>query len=170
MSYRVGKVVTEATIACSQRDAWQKVCFYEHISIKPSLLLRTILPVPQRTTGRYERVGDVSRCCYSDGGYLTKRIRKVVENERIDFGIVEQSIRFHRTVRLLGGSIEVEGAGSGRCTMRMVTHYKTSLKPAHLFHWAIDSVVKAMHSIVVKDMQVYLERERSENNVIPLEA
>lgn len=169
MSYRVGKVVTEATLECDRRDAWQKVCFYEHISIKPSLLLRTVLPVPQKTTGKYERVGDISRCCYSDGGYLTKRIRKIVENERIDFGIVEQSIRFHRTVRLLGGSIEVEGAGSGRCIVRMVTHYKTSLKPGHLFHWAIAGVVKAMHSIVVKDMQVYLERERRESNAVQLQ-
>ena len=169
MRFKPGKVVTEATLECSRRDAWNKVCFYEHISIKPSLLLRTVLPVPRKTTGKYERVGDISRCCYSDGGYLTKRIRKIVENERIEFGIVEQSIRFHRTVKLLGGSIEVVGAGTGRCVVRMVTHYKTSLKPVHLFEWAIARVVKAMHSIVITDMKVCLEGERYENNAVQLQ-
>ena len=169
MRYSPGKIVTEATLDCSRRDAWNKVCFYEHISIEPSLLLRIVLPVPQKTTGKYERVGDISRCCYSDGGYLTKRIRKIVENERIEFGIVEQSIRFHRTVRLLGGSIEVVDAGSGRCVVRMVTHYETRLKPLRLFHWAIARVVKAMHSIVVEDMQLCLEGERHERHAVQLQ-
>ena len=168
MRYRPGIVVTDAALDCSRRDAWNKVCFYEHISIRPSLLLRIILPVPQKTTGKYERVGDISRCCYSDGGYLTKRIRKIVENERIDFGIVEQSIRFHRVVKLLGGSIEVQGAGDDRCVVRMVTHYRTNLAPARLFHWAIAKVVKAMHSIVIRDMQVCLEGERHASNAVQL--
>lgn len=169
MSYSPGKVVTEATIECERRDAWNKVCFYEHISIRPSLLLRLVLPVPEKTSGRYERVGDISRCCYSDGGYLTKRIRKIVENECIEFGIVEQSIRFHRTVRLLGGCIEVEDAGSGRCVVRMTTNYKTKLKPVRLFHWAIAKVVKAMHSIVIEDMQVCLAGDRYENSAVQLQ-
>lgn len=169
MRYRPGKVVTEANLNCSHRDAWNKVCFYEHISIRPSLFLRIVLPVPQKTTGRYECVGDISRCCYSDGGYLTKRIRKIVENERIEFGILEQSIRFHRAVKLLGGCIEVEDTGNGRCIVRMTTHYKTIVKPARLFDWAIAKVVKAMHSIVVKDMQECLQRDRYESNAVQLQ-
>lgn len=168
MKYSPGKVVTEATLDCSRSDAWNKVCFYEHISIKPSLLLRIVLPVPQKTTGKCERVGDISRCCYSDGGYLTKRIREIVDNERVDFGIIEQSIRFHRTVKLLGGSIALEDIGSDRCVVRMVTHYKTRLKPAGLFHWAIARVVKAMHSIVIKDMQVCLGRKSHASNILQL--
>lgn len=169
MRYRPGKVVTEATLKCNRSDAWNKVCFYEHISIRPSLFLRLVLPVPQKTTGRYERVGDISRCCYSDGGYLTKRIRKIVENERIEFGIIEQSIRFHRTVRLLGGVIEVEAAGEGRCIVRMTTHYKSNLKPARLFDWAIAKVIKAMHTIVIKDMQVCLSGDQYESNAVQLQ-
>jgi len=168
MKYSPGKVVSEAMLECSRRDAWNKVCFYEHISIKPSLLLRIVLPVPQKTTGKCERIGDISRCCYSDGGYLTKRIREFVENERIDFGIIEQSIRFHRSVKLLGGHIALEDADNGRCVVRMVTHYKTSLKPVRLFHWAIARVVKAMHSIVIKDMQVCLGRESHASDTVQL--
>lgn len=170
MRYRPGKVVTEAILDCNRRDAWNKVCFYEHISIRPSLFLRIVLPVPQKTTGRCEHIGDISRCCYSDGGYLTKRIRKIVENERIEFSIVEQSIRFHRTVRLLGGSIEVEDAGDGHCVVRMTTHYKTNLRPLRLFRWAIAKVVKAMHSIVIRDMQVCLTGDRYESNTVQLQA
>lgn len=169
MRYRPGKIVTEATLNCSHRDAWNKVCFYEHISIRPSLFLRIALPVPEKTTGKCERAGDISRCCYSDGGYLTKRIRKIVENECIEFGIIEQSIRFHRTVKLLGGCIEVEDVGGDRCIVRMTTHYKTSLKPVRLFRWAIAKVVKAMHSIVIKDMQVCLVGDRYESNAIQLQ-
>ena len=126
------------------------------------------MPVPQKTTGKCERVGDISRCCYSDGGYLTKRIREIVENERVDFGIIEQSIRFHRSVKLLGGSIALEDMGGDRCRVRMVTHYKTRLKPAGLFRWAIARVVKAMHSVVIKDMQVCLGRESHANDTVQL--
>ena len=126
------------------------------------------MPVPQKTTGKCERVGDISRCCYSDGGYLTKRIREIVDNERVDFGIIEQSIRFHRSVKLLGGSIALEDMGGDRCRVRMVTHYKTRLKPAGLFRWAIARVVKAMHSVVIKDMQVCLGRESHANDTVQL--
>ena len=168
MRYKPGKVVTEATLECSRRDAWNKVCFYEHISIRPSLLLRIVLPVPEKTTGRYERAGDISRCCYSDGDYLTKRIREIVENERVDFGIIEQSIRFHRSVKLLGGSIALEDIGGDRCVVRMVTHYKTGLKPAGLFRWAIARVVKAMHSIVIRDMQVCLAQKSHASDTVQL--
>ncbi len=169
MKFKPGTVITEASLKCSRSDAWKKVCFYEHIAIKPSLFLRLALPVPEKTTGRCERVGDISRCCYSDGGYLTKRIRNIVEDDRVEFGIIEQSIRFHRTVRLLGGCIQVVDAGDDGCIVRMTTHYKTRLVPAAFFRWAIAKVVKAMHMIVIKDMQVCLEGERCENNAVQLQ-
>ncbi len=133
MPHSPGKVITEATLDCSREAAWNKVCFYEHISIRPSLLLRVVLPVPQKTTGRYEQVDDISRCCYSDGGYLTKRITGIRENHRIEFEIIEQSIRFHRTIRLCGGCIEVHDTSDGRCLVRMTTNYESSLKPVRLF-------------------------------------
>lgn len=169
MHHSPGRVITEATLDCSPDDAWDKVCFYEHISIKPSLLLRIVLPVPEKTTGRYERVDDISRCCYSDGGYLTKRITRIRENDRIEFEIVEQSIRFHRTIRLCGGCIEVGNAGGGRSTVRMTTNYETSLKPAWLMHRAIGWVVKAMHRIVLEDMQVCLSGEDHASDAVQLQ-
>ena len=164
-----GQVITEATLDCNREDAWQKVCFYEHISIKPSLLLRIVLPVPQKTSGRYECVGDISRCCYSDGGYLTKRITGIRDNDRIEFEIVEQSIRFHRTIRLCGGCIEVADASGGRCTVRMTTNYESNLRPVRLFHWAIARVVKSMHNIVLKDMQLCLSGEEHASDAIQLQ-
>ncbi len=168
MSHRPGQVVSEATLDCTREDAWNKVCFYEHISIKPSLLLRIVLPVPEKTTGRYEQVDDISRCCYSDGGYLTKRITAIRENERIEFEIVEQSIRFHRTIKLCGGCIEVADAGDGQCVVRMTTNYKSSLRPVRLFRWAVARVVKAMHNIVLKDMQVCLQGEKHASDAVQL--
>ena len=87
-------VCTTARLACEAQRAWEKVCFYEHIALRPSWLLRTALPVPVRTTGAYRQVGNVSSCLYSDGGYLTKRIRQIVIGQRIDFDITEQTIRY----------------------------------------------------------------------------
>lgn len=77
MSNQTHIVCTSGHLPCEAQRAWEKVCFYEHIEIQPSLLLRTVLPVPQRTTGAYRKVGDVSRCMYSDGGYLAKRITAI---------------------------------------------------------------------------------------------
>lgn len=169
MRYRAGKVVTEAPLNCSHEDAWEKVCFYEHITTRPSWFLRTALPVPEKTTGRCDQPGDISRCCYSDGGYLTKRILKVVEDDRIEFGIIEQSIRFHRVVKLLGGCIQVEDLGNGRCVVRMTTHYETNLRPMWFFRWAIARVVKAMHMVVIKDMRACLAGDHCENDAVQLQ-
>lgn len=168
MPHRPGQVVSEATLDCSSEDAWDKVCFYEHITIKPSLFLSTVLPVPQKTTGRYERVGDISRCCYSDGGYLTKQITDIREGDRIEFEIIEQSIRFHRTIKLCGGCIEVADQGDGTCLVRMTTRYRMSLRPVRFFHWAIARVVKAMHAIVLRDMQFCLRGEAHAKDAVQL--
>lgn len=124
MSLRTHVACTSGHLPCEAQRAWEKVCFYEHIAIEPSLLLRTVLPVPQRTTGAYTKVGDVSRCMYSDGGYLAKRITRIVEGERIDFDIIEQSIRYADNIVLKGGTIQIEAHEDGTSSVRMQTRYE----------------------------------------------
>ena len=141
---------------CDTERAWEKVCFYEHIVVRPSLLLRLILPVPRQTTGCYGKVGDVSRCIYSDGGYLTKKISGIAEGKSIEFDIIEQSIRYHRGVKLKGGWIEILADDDGKSRVRMVTRYGCRYRPRFLARLAIDMVVKAMHSVVIRDMQYCL--------------
>lgn len=150
-------VITKSLLSCDAQRAWEKVCFYEHISIRPSWLLRTVLPVPLRTTGAYRKVGDVSRCQYSDGGYLTKRIRTLVAGERIGFDIIEQSIRYADSIALKGGTIRIEPRGDGACSVEMLTLYELRSLWHRVARVCIERVISAMHRVVLRDMQVRLE-------------
>jgi hypothetical protein len=156
MSNTIRFVCTSGRLSCEAHRAWEKVCFYEHISTPPSFLLRTVLPVPQRTTGAYRNVGDVSRCMYSDGGYLTKKIHRIVEGERIDFDIIEQSIRYAGRIMLKGGTIQIESHPDDTCSVRMLTRYELRGAARLIPRVFIDHVVSAMHKIVIRDMQARL--------------
>ena len=148
---------TTRRIACRAEEAWNTVCFYEHIRRKPSLFLRSVLPVPMRTTGCHGKVGDTSRCMYSDGGYLAKRITGVVPGERIEFDVIEHSIRYCRSIALKGGSIHVIDHDDGACSVHMLTRYELQsrwLRPLRPF---IEFTICAMHRIVMRDMQERLE-------------
>ncbi len=149
-------VETSGRLDCDARQAWDKVCFYEHITIRPTLLLRIILPVPGRTSGCYQNVGDTSRCIYSDGGYLTKKITRIDEGECIEFDIIEQSIRYHRGIKLLGGTIQIVDHHDGTSAVRMLTRYNCLYKPGALAKFFVGIVVKMMHRIVIRDMQYCL--------------
>lgn len=156
MSKKLNVVRTRARLACDASSAWSKVCFYEHIELEPTWLLRTVLPVPQRTSGAYRRAGDVSSCLYSDGGYLTKRIKAFREG-RVDFDVIEQTIRYAGRIDLKGGTIEVTPSGAGGCIVEMVTYYELRTAWLRPIRRAIDYVVKAMHRIVLADMRARLE-------------
>lgn len=156
MSKHLHFVCTSGDLPCSAQRAWDKVCFYEHIAIQPSLLLRTVLPVPQRTSGAYRAVGDVSRCMYSDGGYLTKQIRRIVAGQSIDFDIIEQSIRYATSIPLRGGTIEIEAHDDGTCSVHMLTRYEVHRGARFIPRFFIEHVISAMHRIVITDMQARL--------------
>jgi hypothetical protein len=162
-------VCTTARLACEAHRAWDKVCFYEHIAIKPSWLLRTVLPVPLRTTGTYREVGNVSRCLYSDGGYLTKKIRQIVAGQRIDFDIIEQTIRYAGKIVLKGGTIRIQPRDDGTCRVEMSTRYELRSPLLFIARFFIDRVVATMHRIVIRDMQEKLElrREHSPRGLVP---
>ncbi|MET4728036.1 hypothetical protein ABIE09_001843 [Lysobacter enzymogenes] len=148
---------TTLRIACRAEDAWNTVCFYEHIRRKPSLFLRSVLPVPMYTTGCAGNVGDMSRCLYSDGGYLAKRITGVIPGERIEFEVIEHSIRYCHSIALKGGSISVIADQDGDCSVHMLTRYELQsrwLRPLRPF---IEFTISAMHRIVMRDMQERLE-------------
>jgi hypothetical protein len=149
-------VCSSGRLSCNSQRAWDKVSFYEHIATKPSLLLRTALPVPQRTTGTYRKVGDVSRCMYSDGGYLAKKITQIVSGERIDFDIIEQTIRYAGKIDLQGGTIQIEAHDDATCSVHMLTRYQVRGWALLIPQTFIALVVSAMHKIVIRDMQARL--------------
>ena len=157
MTATPGIAETTQRIACRAEDAWNAVCFYEHIHRKPSLFLRSVLPVPMRTTGCAGKVGDTSRCLYSDGGYLAKRITEVISGERVEFEVIEHSIRYCRSIALKGGSISVVADDDGACSVHVLTRYELQsrwLRPLRPF---IEFTISAMHRIVMRDMQERLE-------------
>ena len=168
MNKSIGRVLTSAHLACEAQQAWKKVCFYEHISRKPSWLLRLVLPAPQRTSGSYSQVGDVSRCMYSDGGHLTKTITRIVPGRRIDFDITEQTIRYRNRIVLKGGTIQIEPNDDGSSSVRMLTHYELRFPTFFVARFFVELVVSAMHRIVIRDMQEALARPEASGSKSPL--
>jgi hypothetical protein len=171
MNGKLQVVRTRAALDCEAARAWEKVCFYEHIERQPTWLLRAALPVPQRTTGAYRHAGDVSSCQYSDGGYLTKRIR-AIGHMRVDFDVIEQTIRYAGRIDLKGGTIEITPDERGGCRVEMVTYYELRAAWLRPLRRAIDYVVGAMHRVVLQDMRERLaERDiRQEFSVgLPIE-
>lgn len=158
-------VETIQHLSCSSKDAWETVCFYEHIRTKPSWFLRTVLPVPLRTTGCYGKIGDSSRCLYSDGGFLAKKITNIVAGERIDFDIIEQSIRYCRSIALRGGTIRVAARGDASCTVHMITHYEFLSPVVATARYFVEKTISSMHRIVFRDMEHRLCRAASSSQV-----
>jgi hypothetical protein len=158
MSNPIHVVRTSGRLSCEAQRVWEKVCFYEHIATEPSWLLRTVLPAPRRTTGAYRTVGDVSRCMYSDGGYLTKRIVDIVAGQRIDFEIIEQSIRYANSILLKGGTIQIDSHDEHTSWVHMRTRYEQRGAARLIPRFCIDRVVTAMHEVVIRDMQARLLR------------
>jgi len=154
MNTELNVVRTRQHLDCDAGRAWEKVCFYEHIELQPGWLLRTALPVPQRTTGAYRRAGDISSCQYSDGGHLTKRIREIREG-RVDFDVIQQTIRYAGRIDLKGGCIEITPEQGG-CLVEMVTYYDLRAGWLRPLRRAIDYVVGRMHRIVLADMRARL--------------
>jgi hypothetical protein len=158
-------VATTAHLLCDASKAWETVCFYEHITTKPSWFLRTVLPVPMRTTGCYGKIGDSSRCLYSDGGHLAKRITNIVDGERIDFDIIEQSIRYCRHIALRGGTIRVVADGDA-CSVHMITNYEFLSPVVAYARYFVEKTISSMHRIVLLDMKNRLCELTSGNGVL----
>jgi hypothetical protein len=100
----------------------------------------------------------VSRCLYSDGGYLAKRITQIVGGQRIEFEIIEQSIRYAARIVLKGGSIQIQSHEDGTSSVLMLTRYERHRAARWIPRVFINYVVKAMHQIVIRDMQAQLAR------------
>ncbi len=146
-------VETYEPLPCDAATAWEKVCFYENVGATPPFFLRLVLPTPNLHDGCFEMIGDVSRCMYSDGGYLTKVITQLEHGRRVDFAITEQTIRYHRHVALYGGCIEIVPGDVDESFVRMVTRYENRLGPRTVTDPFIRHVIRAVHLFVIGDMR-----------------
>ena len=146
-------VETYEPLPCDAATAWEKVCFYENVGATPPFFLRLVLPTPNLHDGCFSMIGDVSRCMYSDGGYLTKVITQLEHGRRIDFAITEQTIRYHRHVALYGGYIEIVPGDDEQSFVRMVTRYENRVGAKTVTDLFIRRVIRAVHLFVIGDMR-----------------
>ncbi len=146
-------VETYEPLPCDAATAWEKVCFYENVGATPPFFLRLVLPTPNLHDGCFSMIGDVSRCMYSDGGYLTKVITHLEQGRRVDFAITEQTIRYHRHVALYGGYIEIVPGEEHESFVRMVTRYENRVGPKSVTDLFIRRVIRAVHLFVIGDMR-----------------
>lgn len=153
--------VSSEFVRADKATVWEKLGFYEHVSKRPPWLLRTVLPTPKEVEGSHNAVGDLCRCRYSDGGYLTKRITKIVPQEMIEFEIVEQSIRYQNSIKLLGGVIALNEYEEGQCAITMQTFFASRLNKYTYLSCAIKRVIRAMHQFVISDLQEQLSGQES---------
>ena len=107
----------------------------------------------------------------SDGGYLTKQITHIAPGARIDFDIMEQSIRYSKKIILKDGTIQIEANEDGTSGVRMITRYELRAVARLIPRICIEFVVSAMHRIVIRDMQERLSpAARSTNGVATMQA
>jgi len=93
---------------------------------------------------------------YSDGGYLAKQITHIVGGRCIEFEIIEQSIRYANRIVLKGGTIRIDSHEDGTSSVLMITRYELRGAARWIPRVFINHIVKAMHRIVIRDMQAQL--------------
>jgi hypothetical protein len=132
---------------------------YEEVGVRPSLLLRALLPIPTGTEGDKSRVGAAIQCSYREGDLL-KQITVVNPPNLLQFDVTRQRLGFEACVTALGGSYQITPRG-GQTEIMLTTNYHAYLRPralwrplerfvAHLFHRHIlggmcDALPRASH-------------------------
>jgi hypothetical protein len=116
---------------------------YEEVEVRPSLILRALLPIPMGTQGDKSRVGAAIQCSYREGD-LMKQITVVNPPNLLKFDVVKQRLGFEGCVTALGGSYRITPRGE-QTEIMLTTDYDAYLRPralwrplerfvAHLFH------------------------------------
>jgi len=136
-------VSTSVCFEASPETVWQRMLMYEEVSVRPSLILRALLPLPLSTEGDKSRVGANIHCAYREGD-LMKRITVVDAPHLLEFDVIRQSLGFEGCVTALGGSYRLRPSGE-QTEIALTTKYHAHLRPrrvwrplerfvAHLFH------------------------------------
>ncbi|MBT5231008.1 MAG: hypothetical protein HOM11_12115 [Methylococcales bacterium] len=150
-------VQTQLLIEAPQKDVWKTVRFYEHVKQDPPFILTLGLPIPKKAIGNHKNVGDITSCEYEGGGFIRKKITKIIEHEELTFDVIEQSVHFEHDLKLHGGSILLSPTKDGQHTIiTMRTHYETYVRPSWLWEPSMDHVISTLHQYVIQDMKTEL--------------
>ena len=130
---------------------WEALMFYEEIAEDRPFFLRRFLPTPIGTEGRKYQVGSDVKCRYA-GGYLVKRVTRIVRGHNYAFEILEQDLAL-RGIRLLGGDYTL-GVLSQNCTrVALTTHYASPNRPRWLFGRLEAAACHSFHRYILSGMQ-----------------
>ncbi len=98
---RLGFVSTSEDFLAPTTLVWERLLFYEEVTLTPPFFLQWLLPAPLATSGCKSIVGGEVKCWYVQG-HLIKRVTEMIESRRYGFEVTEQNLAL-RGVRLLGG-------------------------------------------------------------------
>jgi hypothetical protein len=156
----IATIETGLTFHATPEQAWSSIMFYEQVEHEPPLLLKLALPRPIRAEGSMTAVGDVQRCIYQNGE-LVKQISRRVENEALEFRVIEQHLHFEHDVTLVDGSFRLEPIGVGSTRVILTTRYIRHLRPAWLWQPMERKVVHTLHGHVLEGMKRRAELEET---------
>ncbi len=149
-------VVTSLTFNAPPERAWQTLLFYEQLESKPPLHLRLLLPVPIRTEGSKERVGDEALCLY-EGGSLVKRITSVDPGKHYGFSVVKQDLDVGGGMRLAGGAYTLTPTAEGKTQVEAVTRYVSPKRPRWVWSKVEATVCHMFHRHILREMRRHAE-------------
>ncbi|MGH7295433.1 MAG: hypothetical protein ACRELB_10895 [Polyangiaceae bacterium] len=149
-------VLTTMRFGAPAAQVWQGLMFYEQIDARPPLHLRLLLPVPIRTEGDKERVGDEARCVY-DGGHLIKRVTQIDPGRRYAFEVTEQQLMIGGGLRLSGGEYVLREIAPFRSEVSVTTRYVSPRRPRWLWRPIEAAVCHAFHRYILRAMRREVE-------------
>ncbi|MCC6335501.1 MAG: hypothetical protein IT380_16105 [Myxococcales bacterium] len=159
-------VATKVTFAAAPARAWDTLMFYEEVAEKPPLHLRLLLPVPIRTEGSKEAVGDEALCLYQSGS-LIKRVTDVEPQRRYGFAVVKQDLDVGGGMRLSGGSYTLTALPGGRTEVEAVTRYTSPRRPRWLWTRVEAVVCHMFHRHILREMRRHAETPRALKGAAP---
>jgi hypothetical protein len=138
------RVTTRGRLPYAPEHVWRSLMFYEQIVAPPPFYLRVLLPLPVRSEGAKEGVGDVATCVYASG-HLLKRVTRIEPARLYEFAVVEQKLSIGAGLRLSGGSYALQPLPQGATEVAVTTDYLGGRRPralwrrgeamvCHLFH------------------------------------
>lgn len=149
-------VVTRRSFAAAPAQVWDVLMFYEEIEVSPPLLLRLLLPLPIRTEGSKQAVGDVALCLY-DGGHLRKRVTHIEPCRYYGFEVVEQHLAVGNGLLLTGGCYALRELPSRGTEVAVTTRYVSRKRPAWLWKPIEAAVCHMFHRHLLRSMRHRIE-------------
>lgn len=127
---RLGVVSTSEDFLAPTTLVWERLLFYEEVTLTPPFFLQWLLPAPLATSGCKSIVGSEVKCWYVQG-HLIKRVTEMIESRRYGFEVTEQNLAL-RGVRLLGGEYGLRAVSPKLTRVTLSTRYASPHRPAWL--------------------------------------